>query len=67
MASMRTCCARWIEQGSQRLPSADSVETTVDMSRDRAKAAFVAVQLDATPSPTASDVRIERKQLVTPS
>lgn len=52
----------WIEQGGQRLPSADSIETTVDMPRDQAKAAFVPVQLDATPLPTASDIRIELKR-----
>ncbi len=50
---------RWIEQGGQRLPSVESIETTVDMPRDQAKAAFVPVQLDATPSSTASDIRIE--------
>jgi transposase len=49
---------RWIEQGGQRLPSADSVEATVDMQRDQAKAAFVPVQLDATASPTASDIHM---------
>ncbi|PLC05701.1 hypothetical protein CY658_01125 [Variovorax sp. RO1] len=48
---------RWIEQGGPRLPSADSIETTFDMPRDQAKAAFVPVQLDATPSSTASDIR----------
>lgn len=53
---------RWIEQGGQRLPSADSVDTTVDMSRDQAQAAFVPVQFDATPPPTASDIRIELKR-----
>lgn len=53
---------RWIEQGGPRLPSADSIETTVDMPRDQAKAAFVPVQLDATPSSTASDIRIELKR-----
>jgi transposase len=53
---------RWIEQGGQRLPSADSVETTVDIPWDQAKAALVPVQLDATPSPTASDIGIELKR-----
>lgn len=49
---------RWIEQGGQRLPSADPV----DLPRDQAKAAFVPVQFDTTPSPTASDIRIELKR-----
>ncbi|MDM0071698.1 transposase [Variovorax sp. J31P207] len=53
---------RWIEQGGQRLPSADSVDTTVDMPRDQAKAAFVPVQIGATRPPTASDIRIELKR-----
>lgn len=47
---------RWIEQDGQLLPSADSIETTLDMPRDQAKAAFVPVQLDATASPAASDI-----------
>ncbi|WP_145747836.1 transposase [Variovorax beijingensis] len=46
---------RWIEQGGQRLPSAHAVTTTVDLPQDHAKAAFVPVQLDASPSPTGSD------------
>jgi len=49
---------RWIEQGGQRLPSADPV----DLQRDQAKAAFVPVQLDTTSSPTAADIRIELKR-----
>lgn len=53
---------RWIEQGGQRLPRADSVEATVDMPRGQAKAAFVPVQFDAPSSPTASDIRIELKR-----
>ncbi|WP_431113181.1 IS66-like element accessory protein TnpA [Variovorax paradoxus] len=53
---------RWIEQGGPRLPSADSIETTVDLPRDQAKAAFVPVQLDATASSRASDIRIELKR-----
>ncbi|MDQ0028120.1 hypothetical protein J2X90_005973 [Variovorax paradoxus] len=32
------------------------------MPRDQAKAAFAPVQLDATPSPTSSDIRIELKR-----
>ncbi|MET3915548.1 transposase-like protein [Variovorax sp. OAS795] len=53
---------RWIEQGGQRLPSADSGETTMDMQRDHAKAALVPVHLGATPSPAAPDIRIELKR-----
>ena len=52
---------RWIEQGGQRLPSAAPVDTTVEMPRDRAQAAFVPVQFDDTPPPTA-DIRIELKR-----
>ena len=46
---------RWIEQSGQRLPSVAPVETAADILQDQAKSAFVLVQLDATPSPTASD------------
>lgn len=53
---------RWIEQGGQRLPSADPADTPVDMPRDQAQAAFVPVQFDATSPPTASDIRIELKR-----
>ena len=49
---------RWIEQGGQRLPSAEPG----DLPRDQAKAAFVPVQLDTTPLPAASDIRIELRR-----
>jgi len=54
---------RWIEQSGQRSPGADPGDTNVDMPRDHAKAAFVPVQLDATPSPTALDREQARKKI----
>lgn len=51
---------RWmIEQGGQRLPMR---EPAAELPRDEAKAAFVAVRLDATPPPATSDIRIELKR-----
>ena len=50
---------RWmIEQGGQRLLMR---EPAAELPRDEAKAAFVAVRLDATP-PATSDIRIELKR-----
>ena len=54
---------RWmIEQGGQRLPMPEPAESTTELPRDQAKAAFVAVRLDATPPPATSDIRIELKR-----
>lgn len=54
---------RWmIEQGGQRLPMPEPAETTAELPRDQAKAAFVAVRLDATPAPATSDIRMELKR-----
>lgn len=45
---------RWmIKQGDQRLPMPEPAE----LPRDQAKAAFVAVRLDATPAPATSNIR----------